>query len=141
MGIKPVNPYGIPLFNTVVLLTRGVTLTWAHNCVLAKKNAILPIVLTVVLARIFEIAQYVEYSTATFSIRDGIYGSIFYFGTGFHGIHVVGGHIFLIVNLIRLINCHFSRYHHLGLEFRIMYWHFVDVVWLFLYVCFYWWGR
>lgn len=139
IGINPVNPYGIPLFNSVVLLRRGISLTWAHSCLLSKKSPILGILLTLLLALIFEIAQYVEFKEATFSIRDGIFGRVFYFGTGFHGLHVIFGHIFLTYNLFRIILSHFSRLHHLSFEFSIVYWHFVDVVWLFLYCFIYWW--
>lgn len=139
MGITPISPFSIPLFNTVVLLSRGATLTWAHHCVLSRKNAVPGLVSTILLAARFEVAQYVEFKEATFSIRDGVYGSIFFFGTGLHGLHVIFGHLFLIYNLIRLILIHFRRLHHLRLEFAIIYWHFVDVVWVFLYVCIYWW--
>lgn len=139
IGVIPINPYGIPLFNTVVLLSRGVSLTWSHSSLLSKGNAVPGLTITVVFAFIFEAAQYVEYSQATFSIRDGIFGRVFYFGTGFHGLHVIFGHVFLCVNLYRVYWCHFTRTRHLRFEFRIIYWHFVDVVWIFLYIRVYWW--
>jgi len=126
--LNPINPYGIPLFNTVVLLRRGATVTWAHNNLLSKSSATVPIIFTILLATLFEVAQYFEYSEATFSISDGIFGRVFYFGTGFHGLHVLIGHVFLTVNLLRLLKIHFSRLHHLSFEFSILYWHFVDVV-------------
>ena len=102
IGIMPVNPWGIPLFNTVVLLRRGVTLTWAHHNLLAGKNTSAGLIATIVLATIFEVAQYVEFKEAPFSMSDGVFGSIFFFGTGFHGLHVIFGHLFLSYNLVRL---------------------------------------
>jgi len=95
---------------------------------------------TIAIAAMFEYAQYVEYREATFSMRDGIYGRVFYFGTGFHGLHVILGHAFLVFNLLRVYWCHFTRTQHLRFEFAVIYWHFVDIVWLFLYVVVYWWG-
>jgi len=139
VGIVPINPFGIPLFNTVVLLRRGVTLTWSHYSLLRKEDAKPGLVLTVLLSFLFEGAQYVEYREATFRIRDGIFGRCFYFGTGFHGLHVIFGHIFLLFNLYRVHQCHFTRRRHISFECAVVYWHFVDVVWLFLYVSFYWW--
>jgi len=138
-GIYPISPYGIPLFNTVVLLRRGVTLTWAHNALLLNANCIPGIAITISFAGMFEYAQYLEYSESTFSMSDSIYGSIFYFGTGFHGLHVIIGHLFLIFNAVRVHLCHFSRLHHVSFDCCVVYWHFVDVVWLFLYFFFYWW--
>lgn len=119
---------GLPLFNTAVLLTRGARVTWRHHCVLARKNAVWSLQFTIALAMVFIATQYVEYKGARFSIRDGAYGRVFYLSTGFHGLHVVFGTLFLMYNLIRLILGHFSPRHHLRLEFAIIYWHFVDVV-------------
>lgn len=121
MGITPISPYSIPLFNTVVLLRSGATLTWAHHCVLSGKNPIPGIVLTILLAVMFEFAQYVEFKESTFSMRDGVYGRIFFFGTGLHGLHVIFGHLFLTYNLIRLTQIHFRALHHLRLEFAVIY--------------------
>jgi len=121
LGINPINPYGVPLFNTVILLRRGATLTWAHHNLLVKRSTTIPIVYTLVLATMFEVTQYVEYKGATFSISDGVYGRVFYFGTGFHGIHVILGHLFLAFNLFRLLGCHFTRIHHLRFEFAAIY--------------------
>lgn len=139
-GILPINPIGIPLFNTVVLLRRGASSTWAHRCLLSNKNSLPGIYVTLLLAFAFETAQYVEFRDATFSISDGIYGRVFFFGTGFHGLHVIFGHGFMFVNTLRLYWNHFSPLRHLGLELGLLYWHFVDLVWLFLYLTFYWWG-
>jgi len=102
MGITPVNPFGIPLFNTVVLLRRGVTATYAHHKLLINLNTLPSMLRTLILAFFFEVAQYIEFRERTFSISDGVYGRIFFFGTGFHGLHVIFGHSFLIFNTFRL---------------------------------------
>lgn len=136
-GVSPINPLGVPLFNTVILLRSGVTLTWSHNNLLRNKNRIIGLLFTLLLAFIFEFTQYFEFCESTFSISDGIFGRIFFFGTGFHGIHVIFGHIFLTYNLVRLLYNNFTSLNHVGYEFSILYWHFVDVVWLFLYCFFY----
>jgi len=128
VGIVAINPWGIPFFNTVVLLRRGSSLTWAHHSLLLKRDALPGMAITVALAFVFEVAQYVEYRDATFSISDGIYGRIFYFSTGFHGLHVMVGHLFLLFNIARIWLCHFTRTHHVSLHCAIVYWHFVDVV-------------
>jgi cytochrome c oxidase subunit 3 len=142
VGIEPINPWGIPFLNTLILLCSGFTLTWAHHALLAggKKQSLIALGVTLSLAVIFTSLQAFEYKTASFSISDGIYGSVFYIATGFHGFHVLIGTIFLIVCTLRLIINHFSRTHHFGFEAAAWYWHFVDVVWLFLFVCIYWWG-
>lgn len=142
LGIETINAWGVPLLNTVLLLSSGATITWAHHAIVCghRKNALLGLTLTVFLAIIFTLLQAVEYIESTFSISDGVYGSIFFLSTGFHGIHVIIGTIFLIINLIRLINHHLTKEHHFGFEAAAWYWHFVDVVWLFLFIVIYWWG-
>lgn len=142
VGIEVFNPWEVPLVNTLVLLLSGVTITWAHHAILAgfRGQAILGLLLTVLLGGFFTVLQGVEYVEATFSIADGIYGSSFFMATGFHGAHVLIGTTFLLVCLIRLIRNHFTTAHHFGFEAAAWYWHFVDVVWLFLFVSIYWWG-
>jgi cytochrome c oxidase subunit 3 len=142
LGIETVNAWGIPLLNTIILLSSGATITWAHYSIVYgdRKNAILSLVLTISLAFIFTMIQAYEYIESSFSISDGIYGSTFYLLTGFHGFHVIVGTIFILVSTIRLVNHHFTKQHHFGFEAAAWYWHFVDVVWLFLFVSVYWWG-
>lgn len=141
-GISPFNPWDVPLLNTIILLSSGVTVTWAHHAMLVgvRYQAIFALLLTVILAFIFTLLQIFEYQEASFDISDGIYGSTFYMATGFHGFHVLIGTIFLAVCLVRLINYHYTKTHHFGFEAAAWYWHFVDVVWLFLFVAIYWWG-
>jgi cytochrome c oxidase subunit 3 len=136
------NPWKIPLLNTVLLLTSGATVTWAHHAIVwgSKHEACLALIATIIYAAIFTALQGFEYLTAPFSISDGIYGSVFYMATGFHGFHVFVGTCFLFVCLVRLYFNHFTREHHFGFEAAAWYWHFVDVVWLFLFVTIYWWG-
>jgi len=141
-GILVFNPWEIPLLNTMILLLSGVTVTWAHHAIVAgdREGVITGLLFTVTLGAIFTFFQYVEYAEAGFSISDGCYGSTFFMATGFHGFHVLVGSIFLMVCLIRQINYHFTKQHHFGFEAAAWYWHFVDVVWLFLFVVVYWWG-
>nr|YP_009180609.1 cytochrome c oxidase subunit III [Procambarus alleni]ALM30834.1 cytochrome c oxidase subunit 3 [Procambarus alleni] len=141
-GIQPFNPFGVPLLNTTILLSSGATVTWSHHAILNSnhKEALQSLMLTVMLGLYFTGLQAFEYVEASFSIADSIYGSTFFVATGFHGLHVIIGSSFLSVCLFRLYKCHFSSYHHFGFEAAAWYWHFVDVVWLFLYVFIYWWG-
>ena len=142
MGIDAINPFELPLLNTVLLLSSGVTVTYAHHSLIQgnRKGALYGLVATVILAVVFTIFQAVEYSVSSFTISDGAFGSCFYFGTGFHGLHVIIGTAFLAVGLWRVLAYHATENHHLGLESGILYWHFVDVVWLFLFISIYYWG-
>ena len=142
IGIDALNPFSVPLLNTAILLSSGATVTWAHYSIVCgqKREAVQGLGLTVVLGLIFTLLQGMEYIEAPFSIADSVYGSTFFVATGFHGLHVIIGTIFLTVCFFRLINSHFTTSHHFGFEAASWYWHFVDVVWLFLYVCIYWWG-
>ena len=141
-NIVTFNPFDIPLLNTLILLCSGVTITFSHHAITAglKMSAVWSLILTIVLAIIFTLFQVYEYVSASFTITDGIYGSTFFMATGFHGFHVFIGTCFLTVCLFRLSLNHFTTSHHFGFEAAAFYWHFVDVVWLFLYVAVYFWG-
>nr|YP_004021623.1 cytochrome c oxidase subunit III [Phraortes illepidus]YP_010601343.1 cytochrome c oxidase subunit III [Phraortes lii]WAL35422.1 cytochrome c oxidase subunit III [Phraortes lii]BAJ24444.1 cytochrome c oxidase subunit III [Phraortes illepidus] len=143
MGINPFNPMQIPLLNTMILLSSGVSITWAHHSLLNNnmKEMNISLSITILMGMYFTILQAYEYIEAPFTISDSIYGSTFFMATGFHGLHVIIGSTFLMVCLIRQLNLHFSKYHHVGFEAAAWYWHFVDVVWLFLYITIYWWGN
>lgn len=143
VNITPFNPWGVPLLNTLILLLSGSTVTWAHHEILVgrKQLAQLSLLLTILLALFFTCLQVYEYVEASFTISDGIYGSTFFMATGFHGFHVIIGTIFLTVCYFRLVKNHFTKTHHFGFEAAAWYWHFVDVVWLFLFVNIYWWGN
>nr|AMW67844.1 cytochrome c oxidase subunit III [Dilar sp. YW-2016] len=142
MGVSPFNPLEIPLLNTVILLSSGVTITWAHHSLLENNysQTFQGLLLTILLGVYFTILQGYEYLESSFTISDAVYGSTFFMATGFHGLHVLIGTTFLIVCLIRHQLNHFSSTHHFGFEAAAWYWHFVDVVWLFLYISIYWWG-
>lgn len=141
-GMELIAPFELPFLNTLILLSSGVSITWAHRAILAadRKSTITALMITIGLGIIFTGCQAFEYYSAPFSINDGIYGSIFYLTTGFHGFHVLIGTIYLMVGLWRQINYHFTRQHHFGFEAAAWYWHFVDVVWIFLFTTLYWWG-
>lgn len=142
-GIQPFNPFQIPLLNTAILLASGVTVTWAHHGLMENNftQTTQGLALTILLGMYFTSLQALEYYEAPFCIADAVYGSTFYMATGFHGIHVIVGTIFLATGLVRHLWLHFSRNHHFGFEAAAWYWHFVDVVWLFLYISVYWWGN
>ena len=140
--IATFNPWDLPFLNTLILLTSGASLTWAHHALIEgnRKDAIRGLAITVALGLIFTCVQAYEYAHAAFGFSEGIYPSTFYMATGFHGFHVIVGTTFLIVCLVRLMKGHFKPDHHVGLEAAAWYWHFVDVVWLFLFAAIYWWG-
>nr|WIM51118.1 cytochrome c oxidase subunit III [Papilio bootes janaka] len=142
-SIIPFNPFQIPLLNTIILITSGVSVTWAHHAILENNfsQTTQSLFITITLGIYFTILQAYEYIEAPFTIADSIYGSIFFMATGFHGLHVIIGTIFLIICFFRHLSIHFSNKHHFGFEAAAWYWHFVDVVWLFLYISIYWWGN
>lgn len=141
--IIPFNPFQIPLLNTIILIRSGVSITWAHHAIIENNNSQITqgLFITIILGIYFTILQAYEYLEAPFTIADRIYGSTFFIATGFHGLHVIIGTTFLLICLIRHLNNHFSSNHHFGFEAAAWYWHFVDVVWLFLYISIYWWGN
>jgi cytochrome c oxidase subunit 3 len=141
-GVTIFDPFDLPLMNTIILLLSGTTVTWAHHAILEgdQKNAVRGLAVTVVLGVLFTCVQAYEYTHAAFGFRDNIYSSTFFMATGFHGFHVLVGTIFLTVCLFRAMQGHFKPDHHFGFEAAAWYWHFVDVVWLFLFFCIYWWG-
>jgi len=141
-GVVPFDPFDIPFMNTLVLLLSGCTVTWAHHALREgdRNGLVKGLAWTVFLGAAFTALQIYEYGHAAFGFADGIYSSTFYMATGFHGFHVFVGTTFLAVCLIRALKGHFKPDHHFGLEAAAWYWHFVDVVWLFLFVCVYWWG-
>jgi cytochrome c oxidase subunit 3 len=141
-GIAVFSPWDLPLFNTLILLTSGTTVTWAHHALLHGDREGLKkgLWLTVALGVLFSFVQAYEYSHAGFSFSGHIYGATFFMATGFHGFHVLVGTIFLAICLIRAYRGDFTPKQHLGFEFAAWYWHFVDVVWLFLFAAIYFWG-
>jgi cytochrome c oxidase subunit 3 len=141
-GIETFDPWHLPLLNTLILLTSGTTVTWAHHALLEndRQGVKWGLVLTILLGLTFSCVQAFEYSHAAFAFSGNIYGATFFMATGFHGAHVIIGTIFLIVCLVRVLNGQFTPTQHLGFEFAAWYWHFVDVVWLFLFACIYVWG-
>nr|WKW84044.1 cytochrome c oxidase subunit 3 [Sitodiplosis mosellana] len=142
-GIKVFNPFMIPLLNTVILLTSGISVTWAHHSLInnSYKQLFYSLMITILLGIYFSMLQLFEYLEAPFNISDSSYGSTFFLATGFHGLHVLIGTIFLTICFMRNLLIHFSNNHHFGFEAAAWYWHFVDIVWLFLYISIYWWGN
>ena len=140
--IKTLDPWQIPLVNTLILLLSGTTVTWAHHSMLEndRKGLTNGLLLSVILGLIFTGFQAYEYFVADFKLSSGIYGATFYMATGFHGFHVLVGTIFLAVCYFRARAGHYKPDHHFGFEAAAWYWHFVDVVWLFLFASIYIWG-
>lgn len=141
-GIKTFDAWDLPFMNTLILLLSGTTVTWAHHALLHgdRKGLIQGLACTVFLGVMFTVCQAFEYHHAQFGLGTNNYSSNFFMATGFHGFHVIIGTIFLAVCLIRAAKGQLTPEHHLGFEFAAWYWHFVDVVWLFLFVCIYWFG-
>lgn len=142
LGITPLSPWLIPLLNTILLLSSGASVTWAHHSITEREfgQAQQALMITIILAVVFTLFQYWEYKNAPFTISSCAYGSSFFMATGFHGFHVFIGTCFLTVCFFRLVNSHFTDTHHFGFEAAAWYWHFVDVVWLFLFIVIYWYG-
>ncbi len=140
--ISTFDPWHLPLMNTLILLTSGTTVTWAHHALLENDRQGLKwgLICTIALGLAFTAVQAYEYMHAGFTYSGHIYGATFFMATGFHGVHVIIGTSFLIVCLVRAYLGHFTPTQHLGFEFCAWYWHFVDVVWLFLFACIYVWG-
>jgi cytochrome c oxidase subunit 3 len=138
-SIRVFNPFELPLLNTLILLSSGVTVTWAHHALREGDRAgmLQGLALTILLGATFTCIQAYEYTHAEFGFRQGIYPTTFFMATGFHGFHVIVGTIFLIVCWFRGYRGDFTPDHHFGFEAAAWYWHFVDVVWLFLFICIY----
>jgi cytochrome c oxidase subunit 3 len=141
-SIQTVNPFDLPFLMTIILLLSGCTVTWAHSALIAgnRKDTIRGLALTVFLGMMFTSFQAWEYFHAEFGFKETVYASTFYMATGFHGFHVIIGTIFLAVCLWREYKGQFAPNDHFGFEAAAWYWHFVDVVWLFLFVAIYWFG-
>lgn len=142
-NITPVETWDIPFINTLILLSSGGAVNWAHHALRKghRPNVAKGLLLAVVLGVIFLSLQMYEYGHAAFGFRDGIYPSVFFMATGFHGFHVFVGVCFLTVCLLRALRGHFTPKQHVGFEAAAWYWHFVDVVWIFLFIWVYWWGN
>ena len=138
-----IDAFGIPLLNTVLLVTSGTAVTWAQKSMLNKnfKEADLGFFVTFFTAVLFVLLQVIEYLESGYTWADGIYGSVFFIATGFHGLHVLVGTAYLFVHFCRYKLGHFTRKHMDGLHYAAWYWHFVDVVWLALFIIIYWWGN
>lgn len=141
IGINTLSAYEVPLLNTAILVSSGGSVTWAHHALIRgdKKAAVGALVLTVRLGAVFTALQAIEYLETSYTIADSVFGSVFFVATGFHGLHVIVGTLFLCVTLGRLVRNTLTRDHHVGFEAAAWYWHFVDIVWLFLYTWVYWW--
>lgn len=142
-GINPINYINLPILNSLLLISSGCSVTWSHYMILNNKinESKIRLLITVFLGIIFILLQLFEYIVSSFCFSDGVFGSIFFLATGFHGIHVIIGTLFLFFIYLRIKNNHFCYKHIIGFEFSIWYWHFVDVVWLYLYIIIYWLGR
>ena len=140
--IRPMDTWGVPFLNTLILLSSGLAVNWAHHALRRgnRRDLKAGLATAFLLGALFLILQAHEYAGAAFGFRQGIFPSVFYMATGFHGFHVLVGTCFLIVNFVRASRGDFTPRQHVGFEAAAWYWHFVDVVWIFLFVWVYWWG-
>lgn len=140
--IKSFNPINVPLLNTIILVRSGFSITWSHHLILKNKlkKSLKALKATLILGLYFSTLQIIEYNQAEFSLRDSSYGAIFFIATGFHGIHVIIGSSFIMINILYINKIFLTKNHHLGFELAAWYWHFVDIIWLLLYLLVYWWG-
>ncbi|GHE01956.1 cytochrome B562 [Defluviimonas sp. 20V17] len=142
-GVTPFDPWHLPLINTLILLTSGAAITWAHHALVHennRKDLVRGLALTICLGLFFTVVQAYEYTHAHFGFSGNIYGANFFMATGFHGAHVIIGTLFLFVCMLRAMRGDFTPQQHVGFEAAAWYWHFVDVVWLFLFSAVYIWG-
>nr|UZT67594.1 cytochrome c oxidase subunit 3 [Saphonecrus sp. ZJUH 20220015] len=141
-NISQFDPYEIPLLNTIILLSSGVTITYSHYSILMNKKfkSLIMLMITIILGLMFTSIQFYEYLMAPFCLSDSIYGSLFFMTTGFHGLHVIIGSLFLLTMFFRMLNNQTSKFHHYGFEAASWYWHFVDVIWIIVYSMIYWWN-
>jgi cytochrome c oxidase subunit 3 len=142
VGIEAIQFTSIPLLGSLLLLSSGFFVTLSHHAFLASNKSLCLIhgILTILLGSLFALLQLTEYSYGTFTISDSVFGSVFYMTTGLHGIHVILGILALVISYIRIFFDHLTLEHHLGFEFAIFYYHLVDIIWLFVFITFYWWG-
>ena len=143
VGLGVISMFDYPLFNTFILIISGFSVTWVHRAMALGlfKDAIDGFIITIVLGFLFIILQGIEYYESTFNLEDGIYPSVFFLLTGLHGCHVIVGVFFLFFCFLSLLSNHFLTNHYLRLVFAIWYWHFVDIVWILLYLSLYCWGN
>lgn len=143
VGLNAIEPWNLPLLGSCLLLSSGFILTLAHHAFIKgdKDVALFNMFWTILLGSCFVILQLTEYSFAEFTISDSYFGNIFFMTTGLHGLHVIVGVLFLLVGGIRIYLDQFTTEHNLGLEFAIYYYHFVDIIWLYVFVVYYWWSN
>lgn len=141
-GIEALDPFAIPLLNTILLLSSGAFITYGHHALIQgnRFGAIFGTFLTLIFAIAFTGLQVFEYFNTNFTIADSVFGSVFFCSTGLHGLHVIVGTLFILVGFFRIISYQLTNRHHQGFEAAILYWHFVDVVWLFLFIAVYYWS-
>lgn len=139
IGIDKIDVWSIPLLGTILLLSSGFTVTIAHNSIYNRKKSItlISLLVTIILGSIFVGLQAFEYYNSNFTVSDSVYGSVFFLTTGLHGLHVIVGVLFLIVSFIRLFRDNYTIDHHLGFEFSILYFHQVDLIWIFVFFFYY----
>lgn len=143
LGIKAIDPWTVPLFNTIVLLSSGATVTWSHNAFISedRKNALQSLLLTIGLGWTFSLLQYWEYKESSFTLSDSAYGTVFFSTLSLHALHIWIGSIWLMVCWIRLFNYQITNLNHLIFEGALLFWHIVDVIWIILFVFYYVWAR